>query len=66
MLAMSEVAVRLGISLSMAHKLVRSGEIASYRFGRCRRVSELQLQTYIDGCLIEEPDTIATRTLKYF
>ena len=66
MLAMSEVAERLGISRSMAHKLVRSGEIASYRFGQCRRVSELQLKTYIDRCLIEEQDTIAARALKYF
>ena len=66
MLEMSDVAVRLNISLSMAYKLVGRGEIASHRFGRCLRVSEARLKSYIDDCLVEEQETVATRVLKYF
>ena len=66
MLSVGEVATRLGVSLSFAHKLVRNGELESYRFGNCRRVSERQLQTYVDGCLVEEQTDIANRQLKYF
>lgn len=66
MLPIGDVAKRLGVSLSMAHKLVRSGEIASYRFGGCRRVSERQLQAYIESCLADEQDPVTNCRLKYF
>lgn len=66
MLPIGEVAKRLCVSLSLAHKLVRSGEIESYRFGNCRRVSERQFQTYVEGCLAEQQDEVTNRQLKYF
>jgi excisionase family DNA binding protein len=66
MLSMGEVASRLGVSLSLAHKLVRSGQIESYQFGRCRRVSERQLHTYLESSLAVRRNEIANRRLKHF
>ena len=66
MLSVGKVAERLGVSLSFGHKLVRNGEIESYRFGNCRRVSEEQFQTYVDSCLVEVQADIANRQLKHF
>ncbi len=66
MLSIKDVAARLGVSVSFAHKLVRNGDIESYRFGRCRRVSEEQLQRYLEESLEDSVSSVADRKLKYF
>ncbi len=48
MLTVKQVAERLSISKSLAYRMVRTGEIPSYRIANCRRVSEEELQKYLD------------------
>lgn len=43
-----EVAAKLKISLSMAYALISRGELACYRIGTCKRVSEEQLKEYLE------------------
>lgn len=39
---------RLAISRSLAYRMIRNGEIPSYRIANCRRVSEEELQKYLE------------------
>ena len=48
MLTVKQVAERLSISRSLAYRMIRTGEIPSYRIANCRRVSEEELQRYLD------------------
>jgi excisionase family DNA binding protein len=48
LLTIREVAERLNISLSMAYRLVATGEISSYQIGSCRRVSEEDLDAFLE------------------
>lgn len=48
MLTVKEVAEKLSISRSLAYRMIRNGEIASYRIANCRRVSEEELQKYLE------------------
>ncbi|MEV6590893.1 MULTISPECIES: helix-turn-helix domain-containing protein [Streptomyces] len=46
-LTVDQVAERLGISRWKVHDLIRSRELASFKIGRCRRVSESAVHAYI-------------------
>ncbi|MFE7277977.1 helix-turn-helix domain-containing protein [Streptomyces sp. NPDC057623] len=46
-LTVDQVAERLGISRWKVHDLIRSREIASFKIGRCRRISESAVHAYI-------------------
>lgn len=48
MLTVKQVAERLSISRSLAYRMIREGEIPSYRIANCRRVSEEELQKYLE------------------
>lgn len=48
MLTVKQVAERLSISRSLAYRMIRRGEIPSYRIANCRRVSEEDLQKYLE------------------
>ncbi|MCZ9336599.1 helix-turn-helix domain-containing protein, partial [Streptomyces sp. TRM76130] len=42
-----QVAERLGISRWKVHDLIRSRELASFKIGRCRRISQAALDAYV-------------------
>ncbi|MEU4143552.1 helix-turn-helix domain-containing protein [Streptomyces parvulus] len=46
-LTVDQVADRLGISRWKVHDLIRSRELASFKIGRCRRISESAVLAYI-------------------
>ncbi|MGW0600616.1 helix-turn-helix domain-containing protein [Streptomyces sp. NPDC002776] len=46
-LTVDQVAERLGISRWKVHDLIRSRELASFKIGRCRRISESAMHAYI-------------------
>ncbi len=46
-LTVDQVAERLGISRWKVHDLIRSRELASFKIGRCRRISEAAVDAYI-------------------
>ncbi len=46
-LTIKEVAERLKISLSLAYRLVASGEIPCYEIASCKRVDEEELLEYL-------------------
>ncbi len=46
-LTVKQVANRLNISLSLAYRLIASGEIPYYRIGSCKRVIEEELEEYL-------------------
>lgn len=48
MMKISELARRLQISTRMAYGLVARGEIAHYKVGSLKRISEEDLQQYLD------------------
>ena len=48
LLTIKEVAAYLRISLSMAYRLVASGEIPCYEIGTCKRVSDKILEEYLE------------------
>ncbi|MGC5362265.1 helix-turn-helix domain-containing protein [Streptomyces sp. DT24] len=46
-LTVDQVAECLGISRWKVHDLIRSRELASFKIGHCRRISEAALDTYV-------------------
>ncbi|MFG2157802.1 helix-turn-helix domain-containing protein [Streptomyces olivaceus] len=46
-LTVDQVAERLGISSWKVHDLIRSRELSSFKIGRCRRISEAALDSYV-------------------
>ncbi|MFD9904682.1 helix-turn-helix domain-containing protein [Streptomyces sp. NPDC059063] len=46
-LTVDQVAEHLGISRWKVHDLIRSRELASFKIGRCRRISEAAVHDYI-------------------
>lgn len=48
LLTMKELAHRLKISLSLAYHLVAQGEISCYEIASCKRVSEADVQAYLE------------------
>lgn len=53
MLTIKEVAERLKISLSLAYRLVASGEIPCYEIASCKRVDEEELLEYLRAQKVE-------------
>ena len=49
LLAVTDVAARLGVSGSTVHRLIRSGELRSIKVGHSRRVPVGSLRGYLDG-----------------
>ena len=47
LLTIKEVAKELKISLSMAYRLVSTGEIPCYEIGFCKRVDKEELHAYL-------------------
>lgn len=67
MLTVKEIAGRLKVSLSKAYALIDAGEIAHYRIGGSIRVSEEQLQEFLDRArqgrrAAREPPATAAKT----
>ena len=58
MLTVKEVAEKLSISRSLAYRMIRNGEIASYRIASCRRVSEEELQRYLERTRVTEKQQV--------
>ena len=53
MLTPKQLADRLSLSLSMVYRLLTSGELECYRFGSAYRVSEEQLNQFLQGKKVE-------------
>jgi excisionase family DNA binding protein len=67
MLTIKQVAERLSVSLSLAYRLVRTGEIESYRIGNnCRRVSEEQLRHYLQCREVTSQQTLPSAKGRHF
>lgn len=54
LLRLREVAERLSISASMAHKLIATRELRSVRIGRAVRVRPRDLEVYLDSVTTED------------
>jgi excisionase family DNA binding protein len=52
LLKSSDVAEHLGISKSLAYRLMQSGELESIRFGRTCRVTPEALEKFIQDCKV--------------
>ncbi len=50
LLTVKEVARRLKVSISMAYKLIGTGELPSYKIKTALRVSEKHLMKYLRSC----------------
>lgn len=48
MLTIKEVAKRLNVSLSLAYRLVASGDLPCHAIASCKRVLETDLESYVD------------------
>jgi excisionase family DNA binding protein len=48
-LTINEVADQLRVGRTTVYRLVRSGELPSFRIGRSRRISLDSLQAYVEG-----------------
>lgn len=48
----TETAERLGIGLRTLYRLIDSGELAAYKFGRVIRLKATDVDAYIDGARI--------------
>ena len=66
MLTVKEVAKRLAVSQSLAYRMIRNGEIESYRFGSCRRVSEDQLRRYLETRVVKQDLTLPRAKGRHF
>ncbi len=55
LLTIKDVSQRLQISLSMAYALVQRGELQSYQIGSCRRVSEKDLDEFLEQSRADQP-----------
>lgn len=65
LLTIKEVAERLKISLSLAYRLVATGEIPSYAIGSCKRVEESDLLAYLK-LQRTSPPTVPKSVRKHF
>ena len=66
MLTVKEVAERLSVSRSLAYRMIRSGEIPSYRIANCRRVSEEELQKYLEQSRTQKVSELPKANGKHF
>ena len=68
MLTVVEVAKRLGISRSKAYRLLETAKVPHYRIDGTYRVSEEQLQAYLESVAVggnqPKPAAPARRTIK--
>ena len=48
LLTVAQVAKRLGVGVQFVQKRTRSGEIPSYKLGRAVRISEADLEAYME------------------
>lgn len=66
MLTVKQVAERLSISRSLAYRMIRNGEIPSYRIASCRRVSEQDLQKYLERSQAQKVNELPKSRGKHF
>jgi excisionase family DNA binding protein len=65
MLTIKELAAQLKISLSLAYRLVASGEIPSYAIGSCKRIDQSDLAAYLNQQRSRVP-TVPKSSRKHF
>jgi excisionase family DNA binding protein len=61
MLKVSQVSQRLNLCISKVYELIQSNELSHHRIGGALRVSEQQLQEFLDSCKSEAPVRRAPR-----
>lgn len=66
MLTVKQVADRLSISRSLAYRMIRNGEIPSYRIANCCRVSEEELQKYLESSRTQRVVELPKASGKHF
>jgi excisionase family DNA binding protein len=57
LLTVSEAARRLGIGRTLMYELLSTGQVASVRVGRLRRIRPADLETYANSLLTENTPT---------
>ncbi len=57
-LGTTATAKRLGITTRTLYRFIDEGQLPAYRLGRVIRIKNTDIDTFIEGCLIE-PGTIA-------
>ncbi|ELP34640.1 MULTISPECIES: helix-turn-helix domain-containing protein [Rhodopirellula] len=65
LLTVKEVSQRLKISASLAYSLIAKGDLPSYQIGSCRRVSEEDLDRFLDERR-HEPTQLPIRQHRHF
>lgn len=65
LLTIKDVAERLQISPSHANALAKRGDLPSYRIGSCRRVSEQDLERFLEQNR-DEPTDLPASTNRHF
>jgi excisionase family DNA binding protein len=50
MFTVKDISKRLCVSARMVYKLVETGKLSAYRIGTAIRISDEQLQAYLNGC----------------
>ena len=55
LLRVEQAAIQLGISRTVAFRLVREGDLASVKIGRSRRIPQQAIDAYIDALLSTQP-----------
>ncbi len=55
LLTVPEVADRLNLNFQHVWRMVNAGKIPSYRIGRSRRVSQDDLDAYLEACRVPAP-----------
>lgn len=68
MLLVKDVAARLRLSPAKVYELIEGRKLEHFRFGGAIRVSEAQLQAFIQGCLVAgrgEQPKVARPKLKH-
>jgi excisionase family DNA binding protein len=63
LLRVEEAAIQLGISRTVAFRLVREGDLASVKIGRSRRIPRLAIDAYVDALLATQPAASADGSL---
>ncbi len=66
MLSPQQVSEHLNVSLSLVYKIINDGSLPCYRINSVIRVSEEQLQQYLDGSKAEPVRRLPKSTRRHF
>ena len=65
MFTVKEVAKRLQVSIGFIYKSIASGELECHRFGKAIRVTQAQLDDFLERCKEDRESLHVNHTLKH-